>query len=670
MIRKFLDWSIRRKLSIIVLTISGVLITLIATMLTVERYVSFRQNILETTSALAEVVGINSTAALAFQDPETGEETLSALRVQEDIIVACLFNGEGEVFATYVNAYSPEGIPEAQLGCTFEGFKEAALAEQMSRFGTKTFELIKPVYLNDKIVGHVAIRTDLQSIQKRLAGFVFVMFSIGVLLFVITQLVCKKLDFTIVGPITELVDAMNRISDTQDYTLRVKKEYSDEIGMLVDGFNEMLGQIQRRDFQIAEHQQQLEELVKVRTRELEASNLSLIQEAEEKRIAESQLAHAQKMKAIGTLAGGVAHDLNNILSGIVTYPELLLMDLPDDSKLRLPLETIQTSGKKATAIVQDLLTLARRGIKVEENVDLRKLVEDYIRSPECKELITNHPGVELEVRVQHDFPVVTGSYFHLLKTIMNLVSNAAEAITENGVVRIEVDQIRLDSSPPGMVVSNWKKGEYVVLSISDNGIGIPSQYQGRIFEPFYSKKEMGRSGTGLGMAVVWGAVEDHGGHISLESKVDVGTVFNIYLPSSTDPVPSDKKEVTNQLFYGKGERILVVDDSTEQREIACATFSRLGYAVDSVGSGEEAIEFLGREDVDLVVLDMIMPPGMDGLDTYRAILTFKKDQKVIIASGFAKSNKVRVARDLGVRAYVRKPYSIDKISRTIQKVLK
>ena len=388
----------------------------------------------------------------------------------------------------------------------------------------------------------------------------------------------------------------------------------------------------------------------------------------EKQELEIRLQRSEKMEAIGTLAGGVAHDLNNILSGIVTYPELLLMDLPEDSPLRKPIFTIQKSGEKAAAIVQDLLTLARRGVASREVVDLNRIVTEYERSPEYRMLLSFYPGVEMEIRPADDLLYIMGSPVHLSKTVMNLVSNAVEAIPDGGKVCVSMENRYIDSPVKGFDHVK-KEGDYVVLSVADSGVGISPQDVKQIFEPFYTKKVMGRSGTGLGMAVVWGTVKDHGGFIDVQSIEGKGTVFTLYFPANREDVPGEKLTVAIEDCRGNGESVLVVDDVEEQRTIATAILSKLGYRGAAVSSGEDAVEYIKKNPVDLLVLDMIMGTGMDGLETFREIIKWKPGQKTIIASGFAETSRVKEAQRLGAGEYVKKPYSLEKIGVAVRKEL-
>ncbi len=531
MTRMFFDRRFHCKPTAIVFGASGVLIVLIAIMLGGERYISYRHSLVEDTGALAEVIGANSVASFALQDRETGLNILGTLEAEKDVVLACLFTLDGISFATYVTPQDTDGASSGGSTCSLVEFSDLIKTQPENRFQGKFFDVVQPVHLDQKILGHVAIRTDPHTKRRRLGMFIAAIFTVGLLLFVVVQVACKRLLAIIFEPITELVHAVDKVSQNEDNTVRVTRNCTDEVVELVDGFNNILAQIEKRERHVTKQQLHLKRMLKKRAIELETSNNQLNQEVEKRKAVEGQMVHSEKMEIIGTLTGRVAHDLNNILSGVVSYPELLLMDLPEDSKLRVPLETICASGKKATAIVQDLLTMARRGITVEEHVNLQKLMEEYIASPECSELLAFHPGVEIALQVHHNSPVVLGSPFHLAKTVMNLVANAVEAIPEKGTIVITIERLLQTEPPSGDKEHKWNKGEYVVLAIADNGVGIPKKHQDRIFEPLYSKKEMGRSGTGLGMAVVWGTIEDHGGFITLDSKENKGTTIRICIPS-------------------------------------------------------------------------------------------------------------------------------------------
>jgi len=382
---------------------------------------------------------------------------------------------------------------------------------------------------------------------------------------------------------------------------------------------------------------------------------------------EAQLQHARKMETIGTLAGGVAHDLNNILSGVVSYPELLLLNMPLDSPYRKPLLTIQKSGEKAAAIVQDLLTLARRGVFVSEVVNLNQTVSESLQTPELDKIIQYHPKTRIAVRLDDNLLNIKGSTVHLSKTIFNLVSNAAEAMPHGGEIVISTANQYVDRPVKGY--DEIKQGDYVVLRVADTGVGIAAEDLEKIFEPFFTKKKMGRSGTGLGMAVVWGTVKDHKGYIDIDSQQERGTTFSLYFPVTRQQAAAAPLPAELEGFKGDGETILVVDDVDEQREIASAILTQLGYRVTTLNSGEAAVTYLESNHADLVVLDMIMPPGIDGLETYQQIVALKNNQKTVIASGYSETDRVKAMQKLGAGAYVKKPYTLEKIGLAVKSEL-
>jgi len=384
-------------------------------------------------------------------------------------------------------------------------------------------------------------------------------------------------------------------------------------------------------------------------------------------LAERKLLHARKMEAIGTLAGGIAHDLNNILSGLVSYPDLLLMDIPENSPLRESILTIQKSGEKASTMVQDLLTMTRRGVAVTKVLNLNEIISEYFKSPEYNQLKSYHQDVEVKTSFDSNLLEILGSPVHLSKIIMNLVSNAAEALPEGGKINITTQNRYIDM-PVGSY-DDVKEDDYVVLTVSDNGTGISPEDLERIFEPFYTKKVMGRSGTGLGMAIVWGTVKDHKGYIDIESNEGKGTIVTLYFPVTRQKIEQDATILFLKDYMGNGESILVVDDMEEQRYVAKGLLKKLGYSVTTVASGEEAVDYMKNRSSDLVVLDMIMEPGIDGLETYKRILKLHPGQKAIITSGFSETNRVKEAQKLGVGAYVKKPYMLEKIGIAVKKEL-
>ena len=380
-----------------------------------------------------------------------------------------------------------------------------------------------------------------------------------------------------------------------------------------------------------------------------------------------KLHQAQKLEAIGTLAGGVAHDLNNVLAGIISYPELLLAQIDSGHRLAKPLELMKKSGEKAAAMVHDLLTLARRGVSVSEVVSLNATILAYLDSPEFQKLHTYHPAVKVRTYLASDLPNVLGSPVHLSKALMNLVSNAAEAMPSGGEISITTRVRHLDQPVEGY--ADVVPGDYVEVIVTDTGMGISENDILRIFEPFYTKKEMGRSGTGLGMAVVWGTVQDHRGYIDVQSAPERGTTFTLHFPITQRRPEGETAPLPLEQLKGNGESILVVDDMPEQLEIATGMLTELGYQVSTAANGESAVTHMESHSVDLLLLDMIMPPGIDGLETYRRILELHPRQKAVLLSGYTSTDRVREAHKLGAGRFVRKPFTMQDLGLAVKNAL-
>lgn len=515
-----------------------------------------------------------------------------------------------------------------------------------------------------------------------------------ILMIVIVIIIAIWMASSLTRRITDLTEGIQRFQK-RDITHRIAVKSNDEMGQLSQAFNEMADNInqyildieaagkrakksnlllseeiierKKTQAELTLHKDNLEELVAERTEKLEAEIEERKQADRMNKELSSKLRRSEKMEAIGMLAGGIAHDLNNILTGVISYPELLLLDMDKTNRLYNPLQKIKLSGERAATIVQDLLTLGRRGVVISEVVNLNTVVKEYLNSLEHSKLMSFHPGVTIEKKLDPDLLNVSGSPVHLAKTMMNLVSNAAEAMDEGGYVEIKTENRFIDLPVQGY--DEVVPGNYAVLTVTDNGTGLSSEDMERIFEPFYTKKKMGRSGTGLGMAVVWGTINDHNGYIDMESETGLGTSFSLYFPVGEASGEAVQEVLPREIVYGNKETILVIDDVELQRETATEILEKLNYTVTAVASGEDAVEYLKTNTADLLLLDMIMEPGMDGLDTYRAILKHHPKQKAIIASGFSETDRLKKTKEAGAGAYIKKPYSIEKISIAVREEL-
>jgi two-component system cell cycle sensor histidine kinase/response regulator CckA len=367
---------------------------------------------------------------------------------------------------------------------------------------------------------------------------------------------------------------------------------------------------------------------------------------------------AERLELAGTIAGQVAHDLNNLLAPLVAYPELIRDELPPDHEVLAYLDDIEDAAKKIADINQDLLTMGRRGHYNQEVLDLNRIVNRAVQE------IRPQTTADLKTLLRDDLSRIKGGATQIYRVITNLIVNALDALHDGGKVFIETENFIADST--SVSFGKIPKGEYVRLTIADTGCGIPDDIIQKIFDPFFSTKTNERKrGSGLGLSIVDAVMKDHGGYIDLRTTVGRGTTFYLYFPVTRESLERTESDPP----LGSGETILVVDDERIQREVSTELLTRLGYFVSSVESGEVAIEFLRGNPQDLVILDMVMPRGLDGVETFRQMLKLSPHQKAIILSGYSEMDRVAEIRKLGVGAYIRKPVSRRELAFAVRREL-
>lgn len=385
----------------------------------------------------------------------------------------------------------------------------------------------------------------------------------------------------------------------------------------------------------------------------------------EKEELEIQLRQSQKMEAIGILASGIAHDFNNILQVIGGYIQLVsCLDGLQPRARHYALE-IDRTVKRATELVQRLLTFSRR---VDPKLGPVYLNREIHQAQAILER-TIPKMIAIKTNLAKDLKPINADADQLNQVIVNLATNARDAMPEGGELLIETRNIYLTPAD----VRNWleiKPGEYVLLEISDSGEGIPEEDQKKIFDPFYTTKDVGK-GTGLGLSVVYGIVKSHGGHVICSSNPGRGTMFSIYLPAlERTSIPSPRSECEEQAIKGGHEKILLVDDEAAIREISSEMLDQYGYRVTTAQSGEEALEIYRKQgnDIDLVILDLGMP-GMGGRKAMNAILDIDREAKIIIASGYNADIRSQTDVLTGARAFINKPYRLTDMLGTVREIL-
>ncbi len=377
--------------------------------------------------------------------------------------------------------------------------------------------------------------------------------------------------------------------------------------------------------------------------------------SETKRLQELE-SRAERLEMAGIIAGQVAHDFNNLLAPIMAYPEFIREELPQDHPAQSYLDTIEQAATKISEINQDLLTMGRRGHYNQDVINLNHIILHTVKEMESR---TN--TIKCNVELSERLKKIKGGSAQIHRMLTNLLVNAQDAMQNNGIITIKTENYYADDT--SIAFGRVPKGEYVKLTVTDNGCGIPDNIIQKILDPFFSTKSAGKkSGSGLGMSVVDSVIKDHNGYLDLYSKVGVGTSFYLYFPISKGET---EKTDTEQSKIGT-EKVLVVDDDDIQREVSTQLLKKLGYKVNTVTSGEQAVEFLKETPQDIIILDMIMSPGIDGTETYRQILETNPQQKAIIVSGFSESKRVVEAQKLGVGAFVKKPFTKSTIAAAVR----
>jgi nitrogen-specific signal transduction histidine kinase/CheY-like chemotaxis protein len=368
---------------------------------------------------------------------------------------------------------------------------------------------------------------------------------------------------------------------------------------------------------------------------------------------ENHLRHAQKMETIGTLAGGIAHQFNNALFALSGNIELLQMKVSEDEAIKNHLRSIQGPMDRMTGLTDQLLAYAQEGKYQSKVFSIRKLVEDTLG-------LVQHsldPLIRIETDLQDEPLNVEADMAQMQMAFSAILANATEAIEGKGRIRI---------SGRNGIHSESGDGQYVCLRIEDDGKGMDDDIKSKVFEPFFTTKFQGR---GLGMAAVYGIVNQHGGYIDVESQVDKGTTISIYLPA----IEKEKQEpMKNNLKMLEGNgTILVVDDEEMVLNVGTELVKQMGYDVLEARSGKEAIEVYkeNKYNVDIVILDMIMP-GMDGGRAYEQMKEINPDVKVILTSGYGPDSEVTEIKRKGCDSFIQKPFGIKELYGKIEEIIK
>jgi PAS domain S-box-containing protein len=398
-----------------------------------------------------------------------------------------------------------------------------------------------------------------------------------------------------------------------------------------------------------------------------AEDISLkLQEEEERQQMEAKLQQAQKMEALGRMAGGVAHDLNNVLVGVTGNAELALMDCAGNCPQRESLEQIQEAGRQAAAIVGELLTVSKGAARAHKPTSLHNVIHEVLASTRVAHVRGKKPGVHIELALDATREEINCSRSHVRASLLSLVINAIDAHTKNGTVVIETENREI--APAFAKQHDLDAQQHLLVRVRDQGPLISPSDLEKIFEPFFCKKQLSRSNTGLGLAVVWSTMRDHHGCVLARSS-EKQTTFELFFPGCQPTTQPSLQQKLGDLPRGNGEQILVVDDEPTLRLVGDRMLSKLGYRVLLAENGEKALELLQQNKVDLIVLDMVMEPGINGAVTYQRALEINPEQRAIIASGYAATAEVETTLELGAHGFLEKPYTMRQLAQIVRDAL-
>jgi len=728
-VARFADLPIRAKVTLLVAATTTVVVLVAATALVVGDVRELRVSMVQRISGIADVIGANTAAAIVFGDRAAAEEVLGTLDRDEAVTGACIRGLDGEVLAQY---------GEPQLGAWPEAGPEGASWQRGHLDVTST------IREGDEPVGTLFLCVHTDELRgKILAAVLGTLAAVGGAVGLALLLAVRFQRF-VSDPIAGLAAAAARVSTTGDYSVRVAKQGNDEVGLLCDGFNGMLEQIQRRDraleFLAAIEQAgdaivitdpsgaieyvnpSFERLTGYTRDEAVGANPRILKSGKQdaafyeglwatisrgdvwkghftnrrkdgslyeeeatispvrggdgaivkfvatkrdvtrERVLEEQMRQSQKMEAIGDLAGGIAHDLNNVLTVINGHAELLIERTKESSApLARSASEILNSGRRAAMLVRQVLAFSRRQMLQPKVLDLNSLVEgmkDMLRSLASER-------VDVALSLAPDAGFIEADPSQLEHVLVDLVTNAKDAMPKGGRIVIGTANATPDDAFR-QAHADLRPGTHVVLSVADTGVGMTPEVRRRIFEPFFTTKDKSK-GTGLGLAMIYGIVKQSGGEIDVQSAPGQGTTFRLYFPvAGTRSLGAARPELA-----GRGsETILVVDDEAPVREFMSTVLRGLGYTVLEASDGLDALRAAGEHagPVHLAITDLSMPAMGGGMLAER-LARLRPGAQVLYISGYSSGDGATAEpSDRSVHVLAR-PFTADTLAQKVREVL-
>ena len=592
------------------------------------QYRALKQDMAQNVDMTGLLMGEYCVSPLIFEDRAGADDVLKKLAHIPNIEAAVLRDKSGEVFAAYsrneAHVHECQGA-SAQKGLFTDGFYCTTL----------------PIVYEKETYGTIVIHADTNEIYLKIRAFWVTLLPWALSIFVLALFLAVLLQRKISGPITLLAAITQRIADLEDFSIRAPSGRNDEIGHLYKGFNNMLAHLAEREIQRDFARKEKERL-------------------------ESQLFQAQKMESVGRLAGGVAHDFNNILSVITGYSELSLDELDENHPIYDNIKTIMESGQRAARLTQQLLAFSRKQVVHKEKLNVKDEIELILKM--IKRLLGE--DIEIDVLHENDDLCIVADRSQLEQIILNLSVNARDAMPKGGTLTIETRMVTLTSET--MIRQfDIQEGPHACIIVTDTGEGMPPDVIDQIFEPFFTTKEGGK-GTGLGLSTVYGIIKQNKGYVDVYSEPGNGTAFKIYLPILDEQhTETSADSLRNADRDGKcHETILLVEDDASLRRMLSASLSGQGYTILEAENGEQgtAVFEKNKDRIDLLITDMVMP-GKNGLDMAMEFQATCAELRVILMSGYTENTLIRDGNIPADITFINKPVTPSSLSQVIGEVL-
>jgi signal transduction histidine kinase/CheY-like chemotaxis protein len=633
--RVFRDVSIKRKLIGITMAASTVALMLACCTFLAYELVTYRKTATQQLTILAQIVADSSTAALAFDDRRTATETLAALRAEPNLAAACIYAKDGRPFAVFLRNGSRLDLPPRP-------------GKQGARFQDGHLVLFQQVVFDGDWIGTIYLNRNLQDMHARLERYAGIAGGVLLISLLVALLVSSKLQRVISEPTLRLAEMASRVSVERDYSLRVEKRGNDEIGILVDSFNEMLGQIQVRTLDLHEAQAALERHVAELCDEIERR-----QRAQEELLAAKQSAEASN-RAKSAFLANMSHELRTPLNAIIGYSEMLREDAEDRGEGRpaADLARITAAGRQLLTMINEVLDLSKvEAGKMEllwEDASPAQMLAD---AADAMAPLAGKNGNQMVVHCAPNLPAMRVDVVKFRQSLYNLLSNACK-FTTNGTIRVDVVAVTVD----GAEAIEWR--------VSDTGIGITPEQRPKLFQAFSqgdpsTTRKYG--GTGLGLVISQRFCELMGGSIGFVSEPGNGSTFTIRMPRRKrgDPVV-EQAATTASVPRPQGNAVLVIDDDPTVHDLMARSLAREGFQVVAASSGPEGLRKAREVRPAAITLDVFMP-GMDGWTVLGALKTDPELSEIPVIL-LTISDDRRRACQLGAAEFLQKPVEPERVA--------